>query len=156
MFEDRPWAGRTQAAAIWNLRIGAGAMALTVLFGFVAFDSALVDDPDILKAMAAHRNWAWATAVVFLVITGWSIVSPLGAGRLLFLAVLLVGTTLLAVTGWKGGTLVHKHGVGVERVEALEGDERVRASNSIGRRDLHRAGDERAQDRAAEPNASDH
>lgn len=100
--------------ARWNLWIGAGFVVLTVLSGVFAYNTVAHDTPSH-AAMTDHRNWALITAVVFLVITGWLVllVRADKARNGLFIALLLVAMGLLAVTAWKGGELVYRHGLGV-------------------------------------------
>lgn len=72
-------------------------------------------------AMTDHRNWALATAAVFLISAGlffWKTYLRVHvAGTGLVLAALLV-----SVTGLKGGELVYRHGLGVMSLPEARGD----------------------------------
>lgn len=118
LFAAKSWSGAALSAGYWNLWLGAGCTVATVYAGFVAFDSVGVSDAAVRAAMEDHRNWAWATFLLYFVLACWSAVMARGAVRLPFLALMLLATALLTATGWKGGELVYRHGVGVAPVEA--------------------------------------
>lgn len=100
--------------ARWNLWLGAGFVVVTLATGWYAYNTVTHDDPSHL-AMTDHRNWAFVTATVFLVLAVWSwrihvrhkIVQPV------FALAMLAGTGLLGATAWHGGELVFRHGLGV-------------------------------------------
>jgi len=100
--------------ANWNLWLGTVLALVTIIAGWIAYNSVDHDTPSHL-AMKDHRNWAMITAGVFLVLAIWSFVRarksvPIGW----MLAILVVvAAALLATTGWKGGELVYRHGLGV-------------------------------------------
>ena len=103
--------------ADWFLWIGAGFTVATVAAGIYAYLT--VDHADAAHAyMEEHRNWAIATAIVWWAVAlwdGWRVKTRRGA-TLPFLAALVIGAGLLAVTAFKGGELVYRYGVGVEAV----------------------------------------
>lgn len=111
--------------ARWNLWLGAAATIFTVLAGFYAFNTVAHDAPSH-AAMSVHRNWAIASLILILSLAGWSIVQ-IRAGRSLgtfFVAALLVGQLVVLSTGWHGGELVYRYGLGVLSLPAAEaGDE---------------------------------
>jgi uncharacterized membrane protein len=84
---------------------------LTVYTGWLAFNSVQHDSPSHM-AMTDHRNWAVSTAVVFLMSAViYFIRSSL---RSSLVGVLLIMSTLLVgVTGYKGGEIVYRYGLGV-------------------------------------------
>ena len=100
--------------ARWNLWIGVTMTVGTLLAGFYAYNTVVHDGPSHV-AMTNHRNWALFTASAFFLLALWALwkqrdtktVSPVFAG----LMVLAAG--LLAVTGYKGGEVVYRHGLGV-------------------------------------------
>jgi len=100
--------------ANWNLWIGTLLALVTVVAGWLAYNSVDHDTPSHL-AMKDHRNWAMATTGVFLVVAVWSFSRarksvPIGWALTLLI---VIATGLLATTGWKGGELVYRHGLGV-------------------------------------------
>lgn len=103
-----------ESVANWNLWIGTLLSLVTVGAGWLAYNSVEHDTPSHL-AMTDHRNWAMGTTALFIVIAFWSFqrarkTIPIGWSLTI---VLLVATGLLTTTGWKGGELVYKHGLGV-------------------------------------------
>lgn len=66
--------------------------------------------------MVEHRNWAIASAVLFIILVLWSIkiyrdkINP----TKLFLVFYAVALVPLFFTGEEGGELVYKHGIGVQ------------------------------------------
>lgn len=109
-----------QVVARWSLWFGMAITLLTLLSGWYAYNSVLHDAPSHL-AMTDHRNWALATALLFLVATGLSVVEyrQRKATSLLLLAILLMGGGLLGSTAWRGGELVYRHGLGVMSLPAV-------------------------------------
>ena len=100
--------------ANWNLWVGALLAVVTVITGWLAYNSVDHDTPSHL-AMTDHRNWAMVTAGIFVAIAIWSYMRakkslPIGWGIAI---VMLVAAGLLTATGWKGGELVYRHGLGV-------------------------------------------
>jgi len=70
--------------------------------------------------MTLHRNWALATGVLFFGVAawrGWGKAWP--SGWLTWIA-LIPGLVLLGVTGYLGGNLVYRHGLGVQSLPAPE------------------------------------
>jgi len=112
------------AVARWNLWLGAAASILTVAAGFHAYNTVAHDAPSH-AAMSDHRNWAIATLILFLLLAAWSIVrtraaKPLGV---VFVIVLLVAQLVLLSTGWRGGELVYRYGLGVLSLPTVEAGE---------------------------------
>lgn len=97
----------------WNLWIGVLITTGTVLAGLQAAGS--VDhDAQSHAAMMNHRNWALGTASVFAVLAAWSGFKHRNATPpALFTVLLVLASGALAVTGYKGGELVYRHGTGV-------------------------------------------
>lgn len=107
-------ANQLTIVARWNLWIGAGFTLLTVAAGWYAYNTVAHDTPSHL-AMTEHRNWAIATAMLFLGIAGWDYyLSRRNKGKgWLFSGLLLIATVLLLSTAWHGGELVYRYGLGV-------------------------------------------
>lgn len=87
---------------------------ITVVTGWYAYNTVAHDEPSHL-AMTDHRNWALATAGLFLFATVWSILRyRVGKeASALLLALLLVAITALGGTAWRGGEVVYSYGLGV-------------------------------------------
>ncbi|MBL1148480.1 MAG: DUF2231 domain-containing protein [Pseudomonadota bacterium] len=109
--------------ARWNLWIGAIITVGTVLAGFHAYNTVAHDGPSH-AAMTDHRHWALMTASVFGVIALWSLIMHRGAKTVsaAFVLVILLASGLLAITGYKGGEVVYRHGTGVMRLPKVTGD----------------------------------
>jgi len=109
--------------ARWNLWIGAIITVGTVLAGLHAYNTVAHDGPSH-AAMTDHRHWALMTASVFGVIALWSLVMHRGAKTVsvAFVLVILLASGLLAITGYKGGEVVYRHGTGVMRLPKVTGD----------------------------------
>ena len=109
--------------ARWNLWIGAGITVGTVLAGFYAYNTVAHDGPSH-AAMTDHKNWALVTAAIFGVLAIWSLAKHRGAKSVSsgFVVLILLASGLLAVTGYKGGEVVYRHGMGVMRMPEISGD----------------------------------
>lgn len=100
--------------ARWNLWIGTSITAGTLLAGWYAYNTVAHDGPSHI-AMTDHRNWALATASLFIALAVWALLKQRRAKSVhpAFVAVMLLGAGLLATTGYKGGEIVYRHGLGV-------------------------------------------
>lgn len=109
--------------ARWNLWIGALATILTALAGFDAYNSIAHDGP-LHAAMTDHKNWAIVTASLFGIIAIWAAIKHRKATTVspVFVAIILTASVLLAITGYKGGEVVYRHGGGVMRMPVISGD----------------------------------
>ena len=119
---DAPWRRNCLAAARWNLVLAAAFALITVGTGLNAYYSVAHDGPSH-AAMTDHRNWAFATASVIVVIVLWQWFRRHRESQPnVFLAsVLLLACGLLTVTAWKGAELVFRHGLGVMALVETEG-----------------------------------
>ncbi len=109
--------------ARWNLWIGTGFGIITAIAGWLAYNSVAHDAPSH-AAMTEHRNWAFVTLGLFILLTGWSLWSE-RQGRLpgkLFLTGLLVAGVLLTSTAWHGAENVYRYGLGVMSLPQAEGE----------------------------------
>lgn len=109
--------------ARWNLWIGALITIGTVLAGFYAYNTVAHDGPSH-AAMTDHRNWALVTASTFGLLALWTLWKQRGAKSVspVFLIIILLAAGLLAVTGYKGGEVVYRHGLGVMRMPEVHDD----------------------------------
>jgi len=103
-----------ESVANWNLWVGAVLAIVTVVAGWLAYNSVDHDTPSHL-AMKDHRNWAMATTGLFVILAVWSFLRARKSVPIAWPLSLLVvvAALLLATTGWKGGELVYRHGLGV-------------------------------------------
>ncbi|MCB2082034.1 MAG: DUF2231 domain-containing protein, partial [Rickettsiales bacterium] len=109
--------------ARWNLWMGALVTIGTVFAGWHAYNTVAHDGPSH-AAMTDHRNWALVTASVFVLLALWTFWKQRGAKTVspIFVVIILLAAGLLAVTGYKGGEVVYRHGLGVMRMPMVEGD----------------------------------
>ena len=113
------WRPACLMAARWNLMLGIAITFGTVLAGWDAFNTVDHDGHSHL-AMLGHRQWALATAASFLALGACSFVGQKGEPRGLFVMGLVAASVLLLVTGYKGGELVYRHGLGVMALPEAE------------------------------------
>jgi uncharacterized membrane protein len=97
-----------------NLWLGCLFTFVTVAAGFYAYNTVAHDEPSH-AAMTDHRNWALVTASIFLVLTFGSIKLYRADKKQnrLFVFCLVLATSLLSITGWKGAEVVYRYGLGV-------------------------------------------
>ncbi|MCB9990659.1 MAG: DUF2231 domain-containing protein [Rhodospirillales bacterium] len=110
-------------AARWNLWIGAVITAGTIIAGFDAYNT-VGHDAASHAAMTDHKNWALPTAGIFSLLALWALWKQRGAKTVspVFVAAIVLASGLLAVTGYKGGEVVYRHGTGVMRMPEIHGD----------------------------------
>jgi len=112
------------AAGHLTLWIAALSAATAVLFGWLAFNSVNHDDAGH-AAMLLHRAWAIPTAVGLVLLASWDAwkhrVNELMSLPMLILLFVLSGS--IAVTGWLGGEVVYRHGIGVLALPSNEASE---------------------------------
>jgi uncharacterized membrane protein len=114
VFFGQAWSRECLSAAFWTLWLSAAISILTVVAGFYAFNTVRHDAPSH-AAMTDHRNWALATAILWWILALWTIRTDRTGLELKpsFMGALVVAVGLLMTTGWKGGELVYRHGLGV-------------------------------------------
>lgn len=115
------WRDSLGRAGDWMLLLGLAALAGAAAAGFQAFYSVAHDGPSH-EAMITHRNWALATAAVFLIAGIWRWTGRSGAPSIPSALALLVAAGLLTVTAWWGGRLVFHHGLGVAGLPQATGE----------------------------------
>jgi uncharacterized membrane protein len=128
VFRRRIWLERA-AAALYLL--GTIAAAAAYLSGEKASEAMWRFPAEAQEALAAHRDSALRTLLAFAAIAlirvtaSWLArhdrVLRIGFFRLLAIAVALIGVLLLAVTADRGGTLVYRHGMGVQGAPFVAG-----------------------------------
>lgn len=112
---------KTRQFADWNLWLGAVFAIITVIAGWLAYNTVAHDTPSH-EAMTDHRNWALATTAVFLVIAIWSIYRKrVNQGiKPVFMLLVLIAFFLLGSTAWRGGEAVYRYGLGVMSLPKVE------------------------------------
>lgn len=116
------WRNTALTVSRWNLLIGAAISILTVLAGWYAYNSVNHDEPSHL-AMTSHMKWALSTFLLFVVVATWSFISRKKEVGIFLTAFQLFATLSLLVTGFKGGELVYRHGLGVLSLPEAEANE---------------------------------
>ena len=114
VFIQKSWGETVLKAAHINLWIGAAITVLTLLAGWNAYNAVTHDTASHL-AMTDHRNWAFVTAGLYFIATFWSLSTykKTAKVKILFLILLVTAFGLLATTGYKGGEVVYRYGIGV-------------------------------------------
>ncbi len=107
----------------WSLWLAAITAVIAATFGWLAYNSVNHDDAGH-AAMLIHRNWAISTAgglVILTILDVWkSRASQLMLWPIIF--VLFILSASIAVTGWLGGEVVYRHGIGVLSLPQSEDD----------------------------------
>ncbi|GEM_PF-727791 len=121
-----PKAGSRQqwiTVAEWNLWVGFGLAVLTLLFGWLAFNTVSHDDASH-EAMKVHAVLALITGGSFGVLTLWSIWHRKSAPypSWTFIGLMLASFGFLVTTGLRGGELVYQHGLAVTSLPKVEMD----------------------------------
>lgn len=122
----------------WNLWLGTLLTIGTVLVGLDAYNT-VAHDAASHAAMTDHKNWALTTSAVFLVLALWSLYQHRKKTHvtIVFLIALLAAAGLLAVTGYKGGEVVYRHGIGVMKIPASINDNHHQAQDSDAHGNTH-------------------
>lgn len=119
---DRPIANELAILGRWTLWAGALASLVAAAAGWQAFNSVDHDDAGH-AAMIVHRNWALITTGFIVILALWSFWRKRSSQKesWVFVIALLVSVGLVAATGWLGGELVYRHGLGVikTRIQAM-------------------------------------
>lgn len=123
LWKGHRWRPQWLQVAYWNMWLGAIFAVITAVAGWRAFNS-VAHDAISHVAMEEHRNWALATLAIMLPLSAWSAwrYSRGSAPGTAFLIALLIGFGLLVSTGWHGGELVYRYGLGVMSLPAAEGE----------------------------------
>jgi uncharacterized membrane protein len=113
------WRGRLVAGAELNLWGGTALTVLTVIFGWLAFDSVPHEDT-AHGDMELHRSLALATFGWFAVLASFSAWHrrQVHYPSITFLTAMAIGLVGLLLTGMRGGELVFQHGLGVASATA--------------------------------------
>jgi uncharacterized membrane protein len=115
--------GRTRdeliAAGYWTFWMGVLSLGPALVTGWAAYRTVAHDAPSH-AAMTLHRNWGLATGVAFigLAVLVWKVRRKAKPLSWVFALSLLGGLALLLETGYRGGELVFRHGLGVRSLPA--------------------------------------
>lgn len=123
VFVDRGWAHNCRTVGNWNMILGALSALATVAAGMYAFNTVNHDTASHL-AMIEHRNIAIPATLLWCGLAVWRfrvLRKERRSGWPFFTGVFLA-FSLLVLTGFKGGDLVYKHGLGVASLPAVSGD----------------------------------
>ena len=105
--------------AKWTLWVGAGVTIFTVVAGFDAYNTVNHDDAGH-AIMKVHRLWAIITLGVTLVVAFWVYKAKAISTAIVAASVILSG--LAGTAGYFGAELVYRHGIGVMRMPATDGE----------------------------------
>lgn len=107
----------------WCLWSGAAFTIIAIVTGLQAYYSVNHDTPSHV-AMTDHRNWAFVTVTIVLLLTVFSVIqyfqNKKPSNRFLIGMLLVLG--LLISTAWRGGELVYRYGLGVMSLPQSEGE----------------------------------
>ncbi len=126
-------------AARWNLWLGAALTIGTVLAGVYALGTVAHSKEAQHLAMLDHRKWALGTTALFLMLAAWSLITNrrgeaafAGFCHHIFVTLMVIAGLMLAATGYKGGELVYRHGLGVTAMPVMEEGHHERGGHDHG------------------------
>jgi uncharacterized membrane protein len=110
----RPRHPTLPACARLLVQLAALSALLAVALGWYAFQTVEHDGAGHL-VMLRHRNWALAATAGLIAVALWEYRRQRAEApaRTLLLPLMLVLSASLGVTGWLGGEMVYRHGIGV-------------------------------------------
>jgi len=121
VMRSHPQNSNIRKFAEWNLWIGSISTILTVIAGWIAYNSVAHDTPSH-EAMTIHRNWALATAGIFIVLALWLFYIKRSHHKvnISFVVIIIIAFGMLGTTAWRGGETVYRYGLGVISLPAVE------------------------------------
>jgi uncharacterized membrane protein len=119
--DDHKWKQQWQHMANWSLWSGCLVTTFTLYAGWYAYTT-VSHDAASHAAMTLHRNWAVATAALFLILglAAMSIARHNKTSHFIFLFVAAIAGIILMITGFLGGEAVYRHGLGVMSLPEVE------------------------------------
>ena len=130
LFKKRVFASQLATVSHYLLWLAAISAVVAVAFGWLAYNSVNHDDAGHI-AMGVHKLWAFSTATVLVLLTLFDFkqyrsntIMPIYMVCLLGLSSVLVGAT-----GWLGGEVVFRHGIGVISLPAQDGAKEMSYEN---------------------------
>lgn len=130
LFKKRVFASQLATVSHYLLWLAAISAVVAVAFGWLAYNSVNHDDAGHI-AMGMHKLWAFSTTAVLVLLALFDFkqhqsntIMPVYSVCLLGLSSVLVGGT-----GWLGGEVVFRHGIGVISLPAQDGAEEMSYDN---------------------------
>jgi uncharacterized membrane protein len=123
------WKEKLYTASLLNLWIGTAISTLTIGTGLWAAKH--IGHTEVSHTvMETHQYWGIATGLLLLLLTLWSINTFRNHQTLkkTFLIGLIIATGMVTRTGWLGGELVFRHGVGVLSQDASKKQTKTQSS----------------------------
>jgi uncharacterized membrane protein len=119
ILSDTDFSRQLRTVGHWNLRIGFIFAVISAWFGLLAF-MGVPHDEIAYKAKTLHRDWALVTVAVlipFFILSclRYRLTSHITRA---FTLGLIIPALLILRTGWLGGEVVYRYGVGVELRES--------------------------------------
>ena len=111
------WKSQWQIVANWTLWGGCLVVIATVVAGILAYNS-VAHDQASHAAMTLHKNWALPTAGLFIVL-GVLVMRRIQK-KCIILPLMALAGVMLTVTGYLGGEVVYRHGLGVMSLPKVE------------------------------------
>lgn len=110
-------------AAYVNLWIGSLITIITVVMGLYAYYTVQHDAPSH-AAMTDHRNWAFITSAAFVIPFILSILNYRKKEHydISLIITLIIASSLLLTTAYKGGEVVYRYGIGVISLPKIQDD----------------------------------
>ena len=114
-------AAHLAASGRFSLWLASISAVIAALLGWLVFNSVNHDDAGH-AAMLLHRAWAIPTASGIVLLAAWDIWKNRATDIMSIpeLILLFLLSTSIAVTGWLGGEVVYRHGIGVLSMPAME------------------------------------
>jgi uncharacterized membrane protein len=121
LLRDTEFNRQLQNFGHWSLRLGFVSAVVAAWFGILAF-MGVPHDEIAYKAKTLHRDWALVTIAVFIPFFILSCLRQRLTRHITraFTAGLIIPALLFFRTGWLGGEIVYRYGVGVESVPQIQ------------------------------------
>ncbi|VAW77681.1 hypothetical protein MNBD_GAMMA12-998 [hydrothermal vent metagenome] len=110
------------SVATWNLWIGGLLTAVTLIMGWLAYNSVGHDSASHAQ-MTTHKDWAFIAAGMFGLLIVWSFLLKMNKSQpgILFVALALGSGGVLAIAAYHGGEAVYRYGLGVKCLPDVNG-----------------------------------
>lgn len=112
-----PFKTQLLGVANWNLWMGGIFTIVTLIMGWLAYNSVVHDTPSHVQ-MTTHMYWAFGAGGMFALVILWSLLLKMKKVQpgILFILVAVGAGGVLAVTAYHGGEAVYRFGLGVKCV----------------------------------------
>ncbi len=110
------------SVATWNLWIGGLLTAVTLIMGWLAYNSVGHDTASHAQ-MTTHKDWAFIAAGMFGLLIVWSFLLKMKKSQpgILFVALAVGSGGVLAIAAYHGGEAVYRYGLGVKCLPDVNG-----------------------------------